>query len=46
MIAFLKGRLAHKDPTHVIIDVNGVGYHVNISLQTYSDVKDQENILL
>lgn len=46
MIAFLKGRLAHKDPTHVIIDVNGVGYHVNISLQTYSEVKDQENILL
>jgi Holliday junction DNA helicase RuvA len=46
MIAFLKGRLAHKDPTHVIIDVSGVGYHVNISLQTYSDVKDQENILL
>src|ERR1041384_8229266 len=46
MIAFLKGRLAHKDPTHVIIDVNGVGYQVNISLQTYSDIKDQENILL
>jgi holliday junction DNA helicase RuvA len=46
MIAFLKGRLAHKDPTFVIIDVNGVGYHVHISLQTYSDVKDQENIQL
>jgi Holliday junction DNA helicase RuvA len=46
MIAFLKGRLAHKDPTFVIIDVNGVGYHVNISLQTYSDIKEQENILL
>lgn len=46
MIAFLKGRLAHKDPTHVIIDVNGVGYQVNISLQTFSDIKDQENILL
>jgi Holliday junction DNA helicase RuvA len=46
MITFLKGRLAHKDPTFVIIDVNGVGYHVNISLQTYSEIKDQENILL
>jgi holliday junction DNA helicase RuvA len=46
MIAFLKGRLAHKDPTHVVIDVNGVGYHVNISLQTYSEVKDQETISL
>lgn len=46
MIAFLKGRLAFKDPTHVVIDVNGVGYHVNISLQTFSDIKDQEIILL
>ena len=46
MIAFLKGRLAHKEPTFVIIDVNGVGYQVNISLQTFSEIKDKENILL
>jgi holliday junction DNA helicase RuvA len=46
MIAFLKGKLIHKDPTFVIIDVNGVGYHVNISLQTFGEIKDQENILL
>src|SRR5690348_15394551 len=46
MIAFLKGKLIYKDPTFVVIDVNGVGYHVHISLQTYSEIKDQENILL
>jgi Holliday junction DNA helicase RuvA len=46
MIAFLKGRLVHKEPTFVLIDVNGVGYHVNVSLQTYSEIKDQENIQL
>jgi holliday junction DNA helicase RuvA len=46
MIAFLRGRLVHRDPTHVLIDVNGIGYHVNISLQTYSAVKEQENIQL
>ena len=46
MIAFLKGKLVHRDPTHVVIDVNGVGYHVNISLQTFSAIKEQENILL
>jgi holliday junction DNA helicase RuvA len=46
MIAFLKGKLVHKDPTYVIIDVNGVGYHAHISLQTYGEIKDQENILL
>jgi holliday junction DNA helicase RuvA len=46
MIAFLKGRLIQKEPSHVLIDVNGVGYHVNISLQTFSAIKDQENISL
>ncbi|SKC39242.1 Holliday junction branch migration protein RuvA [Ohtaekwangia koreensis] len=46
MIAFLKGRLVHRDPTHVVIDVNGVGYLVHISLQTFSDIKEQENIML
>jgi holliday junction DNA helicase RuvA len=46
MIAFLKGKLAHKEPTHVLVEVNGVGYHANISLQTFSAIKDQENILL
>lgn len=35
MIAFLDGLLAFKEPTNVVIDVHGVGYSVNISLQTY-----------
>lgn len=46
MIAFLKGRMVHRDPTNVIIDVNGVGYLVHISLQTFADIKEQENIML
>lgn len=46
MITYLKGKLVHKEPTFVIIEVNGVGYHVHISLQTFSEIKDQENILL
>ena len=46
MIAFLKGRLVHKDPTHVVIDVNGVGYQVHISLNTFSEIKDREDIQL
>jgi Holliday junction DNA helicase RuvA len=46
MIAFLKGRLVHKDPTYVILDVGGIGYHITISLATYSEIKDQENLLL
>lgn len=46
MIAFLKGKLVHKEPTHVIIEVNGVGYQVNISLNTFSEIKDKEQITL
>ncbi|MEQ9405431.1 MAG: Holliday junction branch migration protein RuvA [Cyclobacteriaceae bacterium] len=46
MITYLKGRLAHKDPTHIIIDVGGVGYEIKISLTTYSQVKDKEDLLI
>ncbi len=35
MIAFLTGRLAFKAPTHLILDVQGVGYEVHIPLSTY-----------
>jgi holliday junction DNA helicase RuvA len=46
MIAYLKGKLAYKDPTFVIIDISGVGYEVKISLQTYSQIKDEEQVRL
>jgi Holliday junction DNA helicase RuvA len=46
MIAHLQGRLAEKLPTEVVIDCNGVGYQVHISLHTYSLLPDSENIKL
>jgi len=46
MIAFLKGKLVHREPTQVVIDVNGIGYQLHISLQTFSEIKEQENIML
>ncbi len=46
MIAFIKGRLVQKEPTFVIVDVNGIGYHVHISLNTFSEIKDRENVHL
>ncbi len=46
MIAFLKGRLAHKSATTLLIDVNGVGYEVHISLHTYSQLGDREQVQL
>lgn len=46
MIAFLKGEFVRKTPSYVHIDVNGVGYEVQISLNTYSKIQDlQEGTL-
>ncbi|HTL07732.1 MAG TPA: Holliday junction branch migration protein RuvA [Chitinophagaceae bacterium] len=39
MIAFLKGQFVQKTPASVIVDVNGVGYEVQISLNTYSSIQ-------
>src|SRR5690606_31103610 len=46
MITQLKGRLVEKNPTDVVIDCNGVGYEVHISLFTYSKITSQEQIHL
>ena len=41
MITHIHGKLIEKTPTHVIIDVNGVGYEIKISLQTYSSINEE-----
>ncbi|MDX1270446.1 Holliday junction branch migration protein RuvA [Bizionia paragorgiae] len=46
MITHIKGKLVEKNPTDVVIDCNGVGYFINISLHTFSQIPDQENISL
>ena len=46
MIAYIKGKLVQKDPTHVIIESNGIGYQIQISLNTYGEIKDREDICL
>ncbi len=46
MIAHLQGKLVEKTPTEVIIDCNGVGYHINISLHTYSLLPASDSIKL
>ena len=38
MIAFLEGLLVEKHPTHVLVDVQGVGYYVHISLASYESL--------
>ena len=46
MITHIKGRLSEKSPTNVVIETNGIGYWVNISLTTFSQIPDQESIKL
>ena len=46
MITQIKGRLIEKSPTELVIDCNVVGYSINISLNTYSQISDDENIKL
>lgn len=46
MIAYIKGKLVQKDPTHVIIESNGIGYQIQISLNTYGEIKEREDICL
>jgi Holliday junction DNA helicase RuvA len=40
MISFIKGKKLEIDPTKIIIDVNGIGYELKISLRTYSEIKE------
>ena len=46
MITQIKGRLIEKSPTELVVDCNGIGYSLNISLNTYSQIGNNENIKL
>jgi Holliday junction DNA helicase RuvA len=46
MINHLHGRLISKNPAFIIIECGGVGYFVNISLNTYSKINAQENLMI
>ena len=44
MITYIKGRLIEKSPTKIIVESNGIGYEINISLNTYEQILDDESI--
>ncbi len=46
MITQIIGRLVEKSPTEVVVDCNGIGYSINISLNTFSKIGNEENIKL
>ena len=46
MIGYLDGAITFKSPNYVYIDCHGVGYHINISLNTYSEIETLEKVKL
>ena len=46
MISFIRGKKIHIDPAKIIIEVNGIGYDINISLRTYSKLKDESEVFV
>lgn len=46
MIAFLRGNFVQKTPNRVVVDVNGVGYDLQISVNTYAEIADKSTGLL
>lgn len=46
MIGYLHGKIISKKPTKLLIDINGVGYIVNISISTFEKISDKEEVSL
>ena len=46
MITHIRGKLVEKNPTFVIIECNGIGYYLHISLHTFSKLPDLEAVKL
>jgi Holliday junction DNA helicase RuvA len=46
MYEYIDGKLVFKCPAYVVIETGGIGYHLNISLHTFSLIKDQERCKL
>lgn len=42
MIAYVSGKLTHKDPSFVVVEAGGIGYHIRITLHTYQALSDGE----
>ncbi len=44
MYEYIKGEIAELTPTHVVVEAAGVGYDINISLQTYSQIEHEKTV--
>ena len=44
MISYVNGAITFKSPTFVIVEAGGIGYHINISLNTYAEIEKLESV--
>lgn len=44
MIAYIKGAISFKSPTFILVETGGIGYRVNISLNTYAQIEKLEQV--
>lgn len=44
MITYIKGLITFKNPTFIVVETGGIGYHINISLYTYSKIEKLEQV--
>lgn len=44
MLSYIKGQITFKNPGFIIVETNGLGYHLNISLHTYATVEKMEQV--
>ncbi len=46
MIGYLTGKIISSKPTHILLDVNGVGYSINITINTFEKISQREDVKL
>lgn len=46
MYAFISGQIVEKNPAFVVVDNQGIGYHINITLNTFADIGENDRIKL
>lgn len=44
MITYIKGVIAFRSPTYVVVEAAGIGYHIHVSLNTYSRIENLEHV--
>jgi Holliday junction DNA helicase RuvA len=44
MYDFIEGKIEHANPAFLVLNCNGIGFHLQISINTYEKIKSEKNI--